>query len=136
MGKRGVINPVYGMTDAAFFGKIRSSLRQQWKYSKPHKDAMRRAKVPYVGEGRRRVSVRCEKCHAEYAIGEKIVTGTTKTGKEKKVTAYAVHHPVEAGTLKCWDDISGFVERLFCPPEQLEVLCLSCHKEAHKKEDT
>ena len=93
MGKRGVINPIYGMTNAAFFGKIRSSLRQQWGYSKPHKDAMKRAKVPYVGEGKRRVSVRCEKCHTEYdekgnpirSIGTVLDITETKIAEQKLV---------------------------------------------------
>ena len=129
MGKRGIINPKYNMTDAAFFGKIRSMLRQGWRYSQPYKDAIKRAKKPYMGIGRRKFSIECESCGNKYAIGERLETGETKSGKLKTSLAYQVDHKIDAGSLKCFADLSGFAERLFCSADDLQILCYHCHKE-------
>jgi len=34
---------------------------------------------------------------------------------------------VPAGTLTCAQDLPGFVERLFCEVDNLQVLCEACH---------
>lgn len=39
-----------------------------------------------------------------------------------------VDHIVPAGSLRSFEDIAGFVERLFCEPEGLVVLCERCHR--------
>ena len=39
-----------------------------------------------------------------------------------------VDHVVPAGSLRSFEDIAGFVERLFCEPEGLVVLCEQCHR--------
>ncbi len=129
MGKKGVVNPVYGMTNAAFFGKIRSMLRKEWRCSQPYRDATKRAKKPYIGPGRRRFSIACEQCKTEYAIGERIQVESAKKDKMKDVLAYNIDHKIDAGSLKSFDDLSGFTERLFCPPEDLQILCYHCHRE-------
>ena len=116
------------MTDAAFFGMFRSMLRKQWSYSQPYRDALKRAKVPYLKPGRRKFSIKCEQCGVEHAMGERIVTGKTKAGKDKDSLAYQIDHKIDAGSLKAFADLSGFTERLFCPPEGLRVLCYWCHK--------
>ena len=125
MGKRGVINPVYGMTTSAFFGKIRSSLRKLWSHSQQKKDAIARAKIPYKGGGRRKYSIKCECCGTEYGLNDKV--------PNKKLKAYTVHHIEECGQLKSFADIQGFMERLFCPSDELMVLCYICHKKEHDK---
>ena len=127
-----MINPVYGMTEAAFFGKFRSMLRKQWSYSKPYRDALSRAKVPFKGEGRRKFSMKCEACGDEYALNERVVTGQTKAGKDKDSLAYVVHHIEEAGQLNSFGDMSTFAEKLFCPLDGLQILCYNCHREVHK----
>ena len=129
MSKRGVINPIYGMTNAAFFSKIRSALRNQWRYSQPYKDAINKAKKPYMGIGRRKFSIECEQCNNRYAIGERIDIGKTKKGKLKTALAYQVDHKEDAGSLKAFADLSGFAERLFCCADGLQVWCYHCHKE-------
>lgn len=129
MSKRGIINPKYGMTDAAFFGKLRSMLRKQWSYSQPYKDALKRAKIPYMGEGRRKFSIKCEQCSTEYALQERIVIGETKSGNVKDALAYQIDHKIDAGSLKTFKDLSGFAERLFCSADELQVLCRGCHTE-------
>jgi 5-methylcytosine-specific restriction endonuclease McrA len=42
-----------------------------------------------------------------------------------------VHHKIECGTLKNFNDIAGFTERLLCPAEDLMVLCKKCHQQKH-----
>ena len=133
MAKRGVINPVYGITEAAFFGKLRSMLRKEWRHSLPYRNALKAAKVPYTLPGRRKFSIVCQKCETHYKMGERIVVGETKAGKEKDALAYQIDHKIDAGSLKSFDDLSGFAERLFCPPEDLQVLCWHCHKKEHAK---
>ena len=135
MSKRGIINPVYNMTDAAFFGKLRSMLRKEWRHSQMYRDALKRAKVPFKGEGRRKFSIKCEQCGDEYALQERIITGQTKLGKDKDSLAYQIDHKIDAGSLKTFDDLSGFAERLFCSIDELQVLCYWCHKsKTHSKE--
>jgi hypothetical protein len=38
-----------------------------------------------------------------------------------------VDHIVPCGSLKSFDDLRGFTERLFCEADQLRVLCATCH---------
>ena len=136
MGKRGVIHPVYGITEAAFFGKIRSMLRKEWRHSQPYRDALERAKIPYTRPGRRKFSIKCEGCGDEYALQERIEIGKTKTGNIKEALAYQIDHKEDAGSLKSFVDLSGFAERLFCHSEELQVLCYFCHhKKTHKKKE-
>ena len=40
----------------------------------------------------------------------------------------AVDHIVAVGTLRDWDDIGGFCERLFVEEDALQLLCTSCHQ--------
>lgn len=131
LNKRGVVNPIYGMTDAAFFGKFRSMLRLAWRHSQPYKDALKRAKVPYVGVGRRKFSIKCEDCGDEYALQERIITGQTRAGKDKDALAYQIDHIIDAGSLKSFADLSGFAVRLFCSADELQVLCWYCHRRKH-----
>lgn len=42
-----------------------------------------------------------------------------------------VDHIVPAGRLRSFEDIGGFVERLFCERENLMVLCEQCHRDKH-----
>ncbi len=129
MGKRGIVNPVYGMTDAAFFGKIRSVLRKEWRHSQPYRDALKRAKKPYVGPGKRKFVIECEQCDTLYFLQERIEVDSAKKGIMKEVLAYQIDHKVDAGSLKTFEDLSGFAERLFCSPNELQVLCYHCHKD-------
>ncbi len=45
-----------------------------------------------------------------------------------------VDHIIPAGTLKCANDLPGFVERLFCEADNLQVLCSACHDVKTKNE--
>lgn len=39
-----------------------------------------------------------------------------------------VDHIVPAGSLRSFEDLPGFVERLFCSKDGLRLLCKTCHK--------
>jgi 5-methylcytosine-specific restriction endonuclease McrA len=45
-----------------------------------------------------------------------------------------VDHIIPAGTLTCSSDLAGFIERLFCEQENLQVLCERCHDAKTKLE--
>jgi 5-methylcytosine-specific restriction endonuclease McrA len=45
-----------------------------------------------------------------------------------------VDHICPAGSLKSAQDLPGFVERLFCEIDNLQILCSSCHDKKTKEE--
>lgn len=124
MAKRGIINPLFGMTDAAFWGKIRAGLRKQWMYSEAYKQAIQKAKKSYK-DGKRQYKIICANCGSLWNIGERINI-QTKKGTLKGVLAYQVDHRDECGSLNSFADISPFAERLFTGSQ--EVLCYNCHQ--------
>lgn len=106
------------MTSAAFWQFIRSAMRQKSRWWKPITIVKNRAKRAYNGTYKRqKFEYLCSHCFLFYP--------------DKKI---AVHHKVECGTLSCADDLPGFVMRLFCEEEGLEVICDECHDKIHKKE--
>ena len=56
--------------------------------------------------------------------------------KDHKRTNVEVDHIVGAGTLRDWDDLVPFVQRLYCSIEGLQVLCKQCHSIKTKKDKT
>lgn len=103
------------MTESAFFNWIRQILRRSSMYWKPIAQVKKEAQVPYIGsQKRRKYSYVCSDCKKEFA------------GKDINV-----HHTIECGTLTCFDDLPGFVERLFVERDGLVVLCTKCHDKRH-----
>lgn len=106
------------MTESMFFGWLRSRLRRLSIYWKPVSVVKNEAKVPYKGDNKRRkFSYVCNECKGEFS--------------DKEV---AVHHIIPAGSLKSFDDLPGFVERLFVEKEGLRLLCNNCHAKEHERE--
>ena len=99
-------------TEAAFHSFIRSGLRQMSRRWPPLvRQAALRVRRKYVGSNRRlKWEYECECCHG------------WKPRKEIEID-----HIVPCGSLKSLDDVQGFIERLFCEPELLRVLCAACH---------
>lgn len=129
---RGKHNPRFGMTDARFMGMIRAALRKTWMYSHAYKECINNAKVPYEGKGKRKYSIVCAECRGHYGLAEKIAI-TGKNGKLRHVKAWNVDHIVDAGSLKHFEDLTGFADRLFCKTEGLQILCKLCHdRKTHK----
>lgn len=105
------------MTEVQFFQWIRQVLRKASIYWKPISQVRKEAQVAYKGPNKRRkYSYVCSSCNKEYPS-----------------TEINVHHVIECGSLKSFDDLPGFVERLFCEKEFLSVLCKNCHDKKHEK---
>lgn len=104
-------------SESKFWSFIRSGLRAKWSRWPPKFEALKRAHRPYKGEGRQKHEYQCAICEDWYKQAE-----------------VEVDHIIPAGSLKGYDDLPGFVRRLFVGPEALRVLCKPCHKEVTKKE--
>lgn len=100
-------------TQSSHMGKIRSALRNISRWWKPFGVALQRASsVSYVGRSKR-VAYLCSRCQRFY--------------DRKNVE---VNHIVPVGSLKRYEDLPGFCERLFVEdPSLLEVVCKRCHKD-------
>lgn len=90
---------------------LRSVLRKA-SYRHPQRsEAMRQARVAYG-------TYRCAVC-----------------GKNKKPKEVAVDHVTPVVPITGWDSWDGFISRLFCDAEGLQVICRTpCHEEKTKKE--
>lgn len=98
------------MTESAFWGFIRSTLRKKSIYWKPAAAAKAAAKRKYVGPNKlQKWEYQCNECKEWF--------------KEKEIK---VDHIIECGELRCAQDLPGFVERLFTE-EGFQVLCDGCH---------
>lgn len=99
-------------TTAGYWGFIRSGLRQMSRRWPPlARQAINAARRKYVGENKRQ--------KWEYQCA------TCKAWRNRKQVE--VDHIVPCGSLRSLDDLPGFVERLFCEPDGLRVLCDTCH---------
>lgn len=91
-------------TEARFFGFIRSALRAAFQRWGPRNQAKLDAKVGYN-------QYECAACGGIF--GNKEVQ---------------VDHIIPCGTLKTFDDIGPFAERLFCEVDGFQLLCKPCHQ--------
>lgn len=106
------------MTESAFWSFIRSALRQKSRWWKPISLAKAKAKRAYKGPlKRQKFEYQCNSCKEWFP--------------DKHVN---VDHIIPAGSLNCAEDLPGFVERLFCEVDELQVLCTNCHNIKTKSE--
>jgi 5-methylcytosine-specific restriction endonuclease McrA len=106
------------LTEAAFWSFIRSALRQKSRWWKPISQAKAKAKRSYKGPlKRQKFEYQCAECLQWFP--------------DKEIN---VDHIIPAGTLRCANDLPGFVERLFCEVDNLQVLCQDCHDIKTKEE--
>ena len=99
-------------TEASFWGFIRSGLRQLSLRWPPLSDVLKENRRPYKGVDRR---LKWEYCCA--------ICGEWFTAKEIEVD-----HLDPVGSLRSFDDIPGFCERLFCEVDRLRVTCVECNQ--------
>lgn len=106
------------MTESAFWSFIRSALRQKSRWWKPITECKTKAKRPYKGPNKRqKFEYQCNTCKNWFP--------------DKQIN---VDHIIGAGSLNCGADLDGFVNRLFCESDNLQVLCTTCHDEKTKLE--
>lgn len=106
------------LTESAFWAMIRSALREKSRWWKPVSVCRNNARRKYQGDNKRqRWEYQCNKCK--------------KWFPHKNVN---VDHITPVGTLKCKEDLPGFVDRLFVEVEGLQVLCNKDHDEKTKSE--
>ena len=106
------------MTESAFWSFIRSALRNKSRWWKPITECKQKSRRPYTGpKKRQKFEYQCNQCKEWYP--------------EKEIN---VDHIIPAGTLTCANDLPGFVERLFCEQDNLQVLCEICHNKKTKNE--
>ena len=105
-------------SEARFFGFLRSGLRRMSVRWPPKNDCMRASRRAYKGPNKRQKwEAQCSGC-----------------GQWFKLKEVKVHHIVPCGTLRCWADLAGFAQRLFCEAAGFRVLCVSCHEKVHADE--
>ena len=94
-----------------FFVWLRSGLRNLSRRHSPIYEALAASKQPYNGSNpRQRFAYQCAHCKLMWAAKE-----------------VSVDHILDCGSLMRWEDVKGFMERLFCGREGLQVLCSECH---------
>ena len=125
MAKRKVVKPrvertrnAGTMTESMFWSMIRSALRNKSRWWKPITECKKKSRRKYVGPNKRqKFEYRCNDCSGWFS--------------EKNI---AVDHIIPAGQLNNYNDLPGFVERLFCESENLQCLCEFCHNKKTKNE--
>ncbi len=99
------------LTEAGYWGAVRSHLRRGFRYWRPATNTKQAAKRPYKGANKRqRWEYKCKSCKKYYA--------------DKNVQ---IDHIIPVGSLKCSEDLAGFLERL-TPEEGFQILCKDCHQ--------
>lgn len=97
---------------AKFWSYVRSGLRSTYNKYPPKWNVLAKAKRAYQGEGKQQKwEYLCAVCKIYH-----------------KQTNISVDHIEPCGSLNNYDDLSGFVSRLFTNEEGLRVLCNDCHK--------
>lgn len=105
-------------TESQYWSAIRSALRRKFMYWRPLKEAEKKARRAVSGKGRQKWEYQCSQCR--------------KWHKGKDVE---VDHIVPCGSLLCYEDIPGFIERLTCEDVNgYRVLCKACHQK-HTNEE-
>lgn len=103
------------LTESEYFGKIRSGLRKTFMYWKPMMIALKNASRPSQNLENKRLKTeyQCNECKNWYA--------------RKNVE---INHIVEVGSLRCYEDIVPFIQRLTCEDvENYSILCNDCHRD-------
>ncbi len=104
-------------SEAAYWQFIRSHLRAMSMFWPPAHEVLKNGRRPYKGpDKRRKWEYQCEHCKQWFP--------------EKQIER---DHIVPCGSLKCYEDIPGFVERLLCEVDGYRLLCKKCNAARNKK---
>ena len=102
------------LTESQFWSKIRSALRSAFRFWKPMTIALEKASRPYKGTNKRiKKEYQCAQCKEWF--------------QRKEVE---IDHKIPCGSLKSYEDIQGFIERLTVEDyNAYQILCKNHHKE-------
>jgi 5-methylcytosine-specific restriction endonuclease McrA len=107
-------------TEAAFLGFIRSGLRQMSRRWRPLVcDALNAARRKSKSKKNLRLKWQYNCAHCKGWFSRKNVE---------------VNHIIPCGSMSKLEDLPGFVARLFCEVDNLEVVCKKCHLIETKKQ--
>lgn len=124
------------MTEAAFFGMMRSALRRvRWA---PKYKALTNAKKYVTMKHDDGTPVLLKSGRNKGKPKTVALYKCADCGKDFRGKDVEVDHIVPCGSLKCWDDLVGFAKRLYCEIDGFRILCKPCHlirtnKERKKK---
>jgi 5-methylcytosine-specific restriction endonuclease McrA len=105
-------------TTSKFWSFVRAGLRAKFTRWPPKYECLDEAKRPYVGESKRQKwEYQCACCEEWFP--------------QKSVE---VDHIIPCGSLKDYQDLPGFVQRLFVSKEDMQVVCKPCHRGKTKKD--
>lgn len=105
------------LTESQFFGMLRAALRNKSRWWIPIKQALDAAKRKYRGTNKRQKwEYECSECHEWFPRAN-----------------VEVHHETPVGSLACFEDLPGFVERLFAEDGYV-VVCKECHLKITNRE--
>ena len=105
------------MTTSAWLAFVRSTLRSKSLRWPPRTNTLIAARRPYIGSKKlQKWEYQCALCQEWFPA---------KIGKKAHVVVD--HYPKAAGSILKVEDISQFVENLFCDSSNLRVLCKPCH---------
>lgn len=96
-------------TEARYFGYLRGLLRAGFsRYPPKHMVRKNSRRKSSTTRGYDYLCACCEKWYKDSEV--------------------QVDHITPAGSLKTFEDLPGFVERLYCDVDQLQILCNVCHR--------
>lgn len=99
-------------TKSRYFQFIRSALRQAFsRYPVKYQVKDKAKRELKHKKGRQKYEYQCAICSGWFASKD-----------------VEVDHILPAGSLKDYEDLPGFVSRMFCEADGLQVLCRECHK--------
>lgn len=101
------------LTEAQYWGKVRSALRKSFARWAPAEQHLKDIRLPYKGETRHKWVYPCESC------GEKFFRTEVRSD-----------HRIPVGRLLSLDDLPGFLHRLTPEsPDAFQCLCQQCHQD-------
>ncbi len=104
------------LTNAGFFGLIRSALRRLSIRWKPRTEYLNSVRRPKVNGGRSKYEYLCESCSTWFIRAH-----------------IECDHRISCGSLRNFDDIGPFVQRLLCEKDGFRALCKPCHLKRTKE---
>lgn len=104
-------------SNSQFWSFVRSGLRAKWSRYPVKFAVLAKAKRKAEDNPRAKWEYQCAVCKGWFI--------------QKNVE---IDHTIPCGTLRSYEDLAPFVERLFCGEEHLRCVCKPCHKIITKEE--